>query len=144
MLADFMKRKKNKPNFPYSEPEYLISCLDRHKNDWAVIICLIGGGQEINKGEAGITEWIKALKSKFSDWRVYLSDKLTDKEYAAGEALQLFKDYEHVEVHSSLHLAVSMRSFRAENLANFVHHLLDLDVEKAKASYKELVNYPIF
>ena len=48
--VDFMRQKKNQPNFQFSEPEYLISCLDRHR-DWAVIVCLVGGGQEINTGE---------------------------------------------------------------------------------------------
>ena len=45
--ANFMLRKKNTPNFRQSEPGFLISCLDRHP-DWAVIVCLVGGGQEIN------------------------------------------------------------------------------------------------
>src|SRR5690606_12957202 len=58
--ANFMTRKKGIANFNISEPEYLISCLDRHE-DWAVIICLVGGGQEINTGEAGISEWIHSL-----------------------------------------------------------------------------------
>lgn len=142
MLANFMKRKKDKPNFPYSEPEYLISCLDRHE-DWAVIICLVGGGQEINTGEAGISEWIDSLKRSYHHWHVHISDKLYEKEYAAGQTLELLKGLEHVEVNDALHLAVSMRSFRAENLAHFVHQLLDLEVEKAAASYKALTNYPI-
>ncbi len=47
--ANFMLRKKHTPNFIKSEPEFLISCLDRHP-DWAVIVCLVGGGQEINTG----------------------------------------------------------------------------------------------
>ena len=55
--ADFMKRKRGIAGFAMSEPEFLISCLDRH-SDWAVIVCLVGGGQEINTGEAGVSEWI--------------------------------------------------------------------------------------
>ena len=62
----FMKQKKNQHDFDYSEPEFLISCLDRHK-DWSVVICLVGGGQEINTGEAGISEWLKAVFDRFSD-----------------------------------------------------------------------------
>src|SRR4051794_29788401 len=60
MTSNFMLRKKGHADFRHSEPEFLISCLDRHK-DWAVIVCLVGGGQEINTGEAGITEWIDSL-----------------------------------------------------------------------------------
>ena len=67
--SSFMRRKKGNPNFHQSEPEFLISCLDRHP-DWAVIVCLVGGGQEINTGEAGITEWIESLNRSFSHWQV--------------------------------------------------------------------------
>ena len=141
-LVNFMNRKKGYPNFPYSEPEYLISCLDRHK-DWAVIVCLVGGGQEINTGEAGISEWIESLNRDYKDWHVFISDRLHDAEYAAGRSLELLNEHEHVEYEPSLHLAVSMRSFRAENLAKFVHNLLDLDVDGAREAYKTLDKYPV-
>lgn len=142
MTAKFMSQKKNKPNFPYSEPEYLISCLDRH-NDWAVIVCLVGGGQEINTGEAGISEWIEALNRNYQDWHIYISDKLTDSEYVNGDALEMLKQHSYVTIKTELHLAVSMRSFRAEKLSDFVHALLDLNSAKASALYKELNRYPI-
>ena len=141
-LANFMNRKKGYPNFPYSEPEYLISCLDRH-DDWAVVVCLVGGGQEINTGEAGISEWIESLNREYKDWHVFISDRLHDAEYAAGRSLELLAEHEHVEFESSLHLAVSMRSFRAENLAKFVHALLDINVEGAREAYQTLDKYPI-
>lgn len=141
-LANFMARKKGRPNFPYSEPEFLISCLNRHK-DWAVIICLVGGGQEINTGEAGIGEWLEAMNTTFKDWSIYISNRLYDKEYAAGEALQMLKNRENVFLEPSLHLAVSMRSFRAEKLSLFVHYLLECDIVNARTIYKELTHYPI-
>ena len=141
-LANFMNRKKGYPNFPYSEPEYLISCLDRH-DDWAVVICLVGGGQEINTGEAGISEWIESLNREYKDWHVFISDRLHDAEYAAGRSLKLLSEHQHVEFEPSLHLAVSMRSFRAENLAKFVHKLLDRDIEGAREAYQTLDKYPI-
>jgi len=141
-LTNFMTRKKGRPNFQYSEPDYLISCLDRHQN-WAVIICLVGGGQEINTGEAGISEWLEAINTTYKDWNVYISDRLYDKEYAADEALNMLSYRSNVFYESSLHLAVSMRSFRAEKLSLFVHYLLDLDVAKAKETYAELTQYPI-
>lgn len=142
MLANFMNRKKGYPNFPYSEPEYLISCLDRH-DDWAVVVCLVGGGQEINTGEAGISEWIESLNREYKDWHVFISDRLHDAEYAAGRSLELLSEHQHVEFEPSLHLSVSMRSFRAENLAKFVHALLDMDVEGAREAYETLDKYPI-
>lgn len=142
MTADFMHRKKNRPGFPYSEPEFLISCMDRHK-DWAMVICLVGGGQEINTGEAGISEWIASLNNHFKDWHVHISSRLTDKEYAAGEALSLLADHPNVHTTEELHLAVSLRSFRAEKLSLFVHQLLDMDKTAASETLKELTKYPI-
>lgn len=142
MTADFMRRKKNRPGFPYSEPEFLISCMDRHK-DWALIVCLVGGGQEINTGEAGISEWINSLKNHFKHWHIHISSRLTDKEYAAGEALNLLTDRPNVYKANELHLSVSLRSFRAEKLSLFVHQLLDMNKKEASETLKELTKYPI-
>lgn len=141
--ANFMRRKKNRSNFNISEPEFLISCLDRHQ-DWAVIICLVGGGQEINTGEAGISEWIESLNRSFSKWRVYISDKLSDSEYAAGRALEILKTHEHVFADPALHLSVSLRSYRAEHLSLLIKNLLDLNIEAAKENYESIKDkYPI-
>lgn len=142
MTADFMRRKKNCPGFPYSEPEFLISCMDRHK-DWALVVCLVGGGQEINTGEAGISEWIESLNNHFKDWHVHISSRLTDKEYATGEALSLLANHPNVYTTDELHLAVSLRSFRAEKLSLFVHQLLDMDKAPASETLKELTKYPV-
>ncbi len=132
--ANFMQRKKNHANFPHSEPEFLISCLDRHK-DWAVIICLVGGGQEINTGEAGISEWLESLNRSFPDWYIYVSDKLTDSEYAAGNALQILESHKNVTKKEELHLAVSLRSFRVEHLSQLIKNLLDLNTKEAQRNY---------
>jgi len=141
--SNFMKRKKNVADFNISEPEFLISCLDRHQ-DWAVIVCLVGGGQEINIGEAGISEWIESVNRTFPEWQVYVSDRLTDSEYAAGHALQLLEKHKTVVFNKDLHLSVSMRSFRAENVSLFVKNLLDMNVEEARKNYEELKEkYPI-
>jgi len=141
--ANFMLRKKNRPNFNISEPEFLVSCLDRHQ-DWAVIICLVGGGQEINTGEAGISERIESLNRAFPKWRVYISDKLSDSEYAAGKALELLKTHEFVFTNPALHLSVSLRSFRAEHLSLLIKNLLDLKIEDAKDNYRLIKEkYPI-
>ena len=137
----FMKQKKGIPDFAYSEPEFLISCLDRHK-DWAVIICLVGGGQEINTGEAGISEWLDAMDKTFPDWQIYISPNLTDSEYAAVEAIEKLRD--RVSFDENLHLSVSMRSFRAEKLSSFVKNILDIEIEKAKEDFLQIAEkYPI-
>jgi hypothetical protein len=117
--SNFMRRRRNKSDFNQSEPEFLISCLDRHP-DWAVIICLVGGGQEINTGEAGISEWINALNRSFPNWDVYISPRLTDSEYAAGNAISKILTQAKIQYMDELHLSVSMRSFRAEHVSLLV------------------------
>src|SRR5687767_5098921 len=114
-----MLRKKNVPNFSISEPEFLISCLDRHK-DWAVIVCLVGGGQEINTGEAGIFEWLSAIQDSFPNWEVAISPNLRDTEYAAIASIENLKKKCVTRFDSNLHLSVSMRSYRAENVSLFI------------------------
>ncbi len=137
----FMKQRKGILDFDYSEPEFLISCLNRHK-DWAVIICLVGGGQEINTGEAGISEWLYAMDKTFPDWKVYISPNLTDSEYLATEAIEKLKD--RVSFDENLHLSVSLRLFRAERLSSFVKNILDIEIEKAKEDFYQIVEkYPI-
>jgi predicted metalloenzyme YecM len=141
--SSFMSRKKNRHNFKQSEPEFLMSCLDRHK-DWAVVVCLVGGGQEINTGEAGISEWIQSLERSFADWDIYISDRLSDSEYSAGEMLKKLESRPNVEYNESLHLAVSMRSFRAENVSLLVKQLLDLSIDDATSTFKKVgAKYPI-
>ena len=139
----FMKQKKGQNNFEYSEPEFLISCLDRHK-DWAVIVCLVGGGQEINTGEAGISEWLNAIKYRFPDWEVFISPNLKDKEYAALDSIDELSKITTVNLNTDLHLDVSMRSFRAENLSLLVKNILDINIENAIDTLSKISNnYPI-
>lgn len=130
--VSFMTRKKNQPNFAQSEPEFLISCLDRH-DDWAVIVCLVGGGQEINTGEAGISEWIESIGRSFPKWSVSISPQLADDEYGVADSLRQLNGRNSVAFDEGLHLSVSMRSFRAETVSDFVKCLLDLEEDKAKA-----------
>jgi hypothetical protein len=139
----FMRMKKGQPNFAHSEAEYLISCLDRHR-DWAVIVCLVGGGQEINTGEAGISEWIDSLVRTFPHWHAYISSRITDSEYTAGSALERLKRHTGVTLLDELHLSVSMRSFRAEQVSALVKSLLDLEQDEA-ARLRQSVSkrYPI-
>ncbi|MBR5431489.1 MAG: DUF2075 domain-containing protein [Bacteroidales bacterium] len=142
-LSGWLSRRKGIADFPMSEGEFLIWSLDQHK-EWATIVCLVGGGQEINSGEGGIGLWIKALNDSFPDWQVYISDRLTDKEYAEGNVASLLADNKNVHIHPDLHLAVSQRSYRAETLSLFVHQLLDLDIEAAKVTYNDICEkYPI-
>ena len=141
--ANFMLRKKNRKDFEKSEPEFLISCMDRHE-DWAVIVCLVGGGQEINVGEAGIEAWLEAVNTTFSHWHMYISSRLTDSEYAAGRVLEQISQRHDKHLDDCLHLAVSMRSFRAENVSSFVKALLDCEKEQAQETFSKFEHrYPI-
>ena len=147
-LADYLKRggtygnKLKVPNFPISEAAFLIWSLDQ-RNDWATIVCLVGGGQEINTGEAGISEWINALNQEYQHWEVHISPKLTEAEYAEGKVNDLLKENPKVIYSEDLHLGVSLRSFRAEKVSAFVHALLSFD-GSASVIYEEIKNkYPI-
>ncbi|MBP9842779.1 MAG: DUF2075 domain-containing protein, partial [Candidatus Pacebacteria bacterium] len=136
-------RKKGILDFNQSEPEFLISCLDRHP-DWAVVVCLVGGGQEINTGEAGITEWIECLEKSFPDWNIYVSSRLTDSEYGAEKILKETSFNKKVFIRDELHLSVSMRSFRAEHVSLLVKQILDLDKRMAQITLSELRSrYPV-
>ncbi len=147
-LAEYLKRggtygnKLKVSNFPMSEASFLIWSLDQ-REDWATIICLVGGGQEINTGEAGISEWIRSLNDTFTHWKVYISPKLTEPEYAEGKVNELLKNNENVTFSENLHLGVSLRSYRAEKLSAFVHAMLALD-DKATVIYEDIKDkYPI-
>ena len=141
-LTKFMAQKKGVPDFNKSEPESLIEFMNRHE-DWATIVCLVGGGQEINTGEGGIVDWFDALRNHFPDWEIYLSDKMTDSEYVGESSIDalLGRSYHIIP---ELHLSISMRSFRSEKQSAFVKALLDCNVEVARTLYLELKDkYPI-
>lgn len=141
--SSFMRQKKGKAGFNQSEPEFLISCLDRHE-DWSVVVCLVGSGQEINTGEGGIGEWFDAILRQFQSWDVYLSNKLAEAEYQGGETFKRIIARKNTYIDVNLHLATSIRSFRAENLSRFVRQILELEVELAKETLSGLIErYPI-
>jgi len=143
MTSKFMSQKKKRSDFNISEPEFLISCLDRHQ-DWAVIVCLVGGGQEINTGEAGIGEWMNSLVQSFTNWDIYISPQLRDTEYNAGENLKQLFGKPNVFYNEDLHLSVSLRSFRAENVSLLVKQILDIDHKGAQITLEKVkVKYPI-
>lgn len=144
-LAQFMKKKKGINDFFMSEPKYLIQVMDRH-DDWCVIVCLIGGGQEINTGEAGLSEWIESLKGNFTKWDIYYSDKLQS-DYSTYLNNQELSHWLAQNGHkdSNLHLAVSLRSFRSENVSLLIQHLLNNQPEEAYKIYQTVKpDYPIY
>lgn len=141
--SDFMRRRKGRPGFSQSEPEFLIGYMDRHA-DWAVIVCLVGGGQEIHVGEAGIGAWLEAVRDHYPHWTTYVSPNLSDTEYAAVAAIGALSSHAAVREEPDLHLAVSMRSFRSERVSGFVKALLDHDRAAAGALLSDVLRrYPV-
>ena len=138
----FMSQKRGQPDFNQSEPEFLIEVMNRHQ-DWCVIVCLIGGGQEINTGEAGLIAWMQALQTSYPDWQVHYSNLIVNQDnYLQDTAIKNWLSMIGVE-QNHLHLATSVRSFRSEKVSAWVHALLDMD-EQAKSLWKEIQsNYPI-
>ena len=142
--VNFMKQKKNQPDFDASESEFLISCMNRHEG-WASIVCLVGGGQEINKGEAGIIGWLDAVQHKFKDWRVYISPELKAREYLGADKVVETMTQRGVAIQDDrLHLKTSARSFRSNQVSQFVTELLNFELEKARTTLKQVsTNYPL-
>jgi hypothetical protein len=138
-----MRDKKGVKEFSASEPEFLISVMDRHPG-WCAIVCLVGGGQEINDGEAGLSEWLLALSKHYQGWKIFTSDQLLQPDYHWGKDLRsIISPLDH-EVDSDLHLAVSIRSFRAERLSQFVNELIVGDKSAAQVTYQSIGKvYPI-
>jgi hypothetical protein len=141
--ASFMQRRRGQVQFDMSEPEFLIGVMDRHE-DWCTIVCLIGGGQEINTGEAGISEWITALEVRFPHWAVHVSPRISLPEYSANINTSAFMALARVQANDHLHLSVSMRSFRAESLSDLIGHLVDNSAIQTRAAYARISGaYPI-
>jgi hypothetical protein len=125
----FMREKRGQLGFAMSEPEFLLSVMDRHP-DWCAVVCLVGGGQEINTGEAGLEEWMAALQRSFPNWQAYGAPAA--REHNSG-----------LQARPSLHLATSIRSFRAERLSDFVGAVISDDAAEARRLKASLVDYPL-
>ncbi len=144
MASKFMQQKRGHASFDMSEPAFLLDAMNRHK-DWCVVVCLIGGGQEINTGEAGLAEWITVMRDQHPDWDVHVSNRLDDRDYIWDA--ELAKELAETSASSdeALHLGVSIRSFRAEALSKFVGFVVDNKPDQARITYQAIADkYPIF
>ena len=140
--ADFMRKKRGQAGFDQSEPAFLLSVMDRHK-DWCVVVCLIGEGQEINKGEAGISEWVRALQGELPHWQVHLPPHLLADDSGLDAGLRWHLGLRVPTPDPALHLSVSVRSFRAETVSGYVAALLGADAGKAQATRPAPKDFPI-
>lgn len=144
MASKFMQQKRGHATFDMSEPAFLLDAMNRH-SDWCVVICLIGGGQEINTGEAGLAEWITVLRDQHPDWDVHVSSRLDDRDYIWDKELARELSKGSAIWDEALHLGVSIRSFRAEALSEFVGHVVDNRPDQARMTYQAIAGkYPIF
>jgi hypothetical protein len=143
--SNFMKRNKGIDDFNKSEPEFLIEVMDRH-HDWCTIVCLIGGGQEINTGEAGLEEWIRPFAKQFGEWNIYYSSKIIeDRNYIKDQhALDILINRDAIKK-PELHLSISLRSFRSAQLSNFIQEIINNNAAEASSIYNEFIreNYPV-
>ena len=141
--SKFMQQKRDHADFDMSEPAFLVSVMDRHIG-WCVVVCLIGGGQEINTGEAGLAEWVKVMGDDFSHWDMHVSSRLDDPDYIWDEETSQALKKVIATKDEALHLGVSMRSFRAESLSDFVGHVIENRPHQARAAYAKIADrYPI-
>ncbi|MFI1771083.1 DUF2075 domain-containing protein [Thalassobellus citreus] len=143
-VSSFMKRKKGIEDFAMSEPEFLIDVMNRHE-DWCTVVCLIGGGQEINTGEAGLEEWVNAFENNYKGWDIYFSNSIVDSSNYIKKQRQKDWLFQNAISEPDLHLSVSVRSFRSEKVSAFVHELLDLNIVNTKNLFLEIKKqFPIY
>ena len=145
------KQNQNREKNPFeiqnkSEAELLFEFMDRH-NDWAVIVALVGGGQEINTGEGGIAEWGKAISNKFKHWEIHISEELLRGDQTTSGQTLFTTIPPDVLIHRNinLHLNVSRRSFKTNDLNNWVNAVLENNSERAfELSVVVKDNYPLY
>jgi hypothetical protein len=118
--TQFMRKKRHRLDFDASEPEFLLSVMNRHK-DWCTVVCLVGNGQEINTGEAGLGEWLTALATHFPTWQVHLSACIV----ADPEGFGVSSFPNTLIKERRLHLSTAIRSFRSQSVSSFVSAIID-------------------
>jgi DUF2075 family protein len=139
-------QSQRKFNRPFSEPEMMLEIMERH-DGWAAVIALVGGGQEINRGEAGLSEWGRVLQQKFPHWRIAISPALLTGDHSTGSQVLFPGGAGSLTVAQdrALHLDVSIRAYRAERLSEFVGYLLDNQPARCRALLQtELSDYPLY
>ena len=137
------KHKEN-PLMAVSEPHLLFSIMDRHQ-DWAVMICLVGLGQDIYDGEVGINEWFRCGIEDFKEWELYYSPEIFGQVEDKNINREMIEGCDRCHPIPELHLKTSIRSFRADKQCQFVDALLDNKPDEAKEVYKSIsAKYPVF
>jgi len=127
-----------------SEPKLLFSIMNRHK-EWAVIICLVGLGQDINDGEVGINEWFRCGIEEYKNWELFYSPSIFSQVEDKNIDQDMILSCERCHQVQALHLKTSIRSFRAEKQCQFIDYLLDNNPQMAAEVYRQIVDkYPLY
>lgn len=130
----------------HSEPELLLRVMERCPG-WCVVVALIGGGQEIYDGEAGLSAWGNALADTAERWTVWVAPPaLEGGASVAGQTLFPSGKPPSLDVRltTKLHLSVAKRSPRAERYAEWVNHVLAGEPDAAAGIITALEQFPIF
>ncbi|WP_235927568.1 DUF2075 domain-containing protein [Sandarakinorhabdus rubra] len=143
MASDFMRRKRGQTGFDQSEPAFLLSVMDR-RPDWCVVVCLIGEGQEINRGEAGVAEWVRALQADLPHWRIHLPPHLLAETGPLDAGLRWHLGRRRTIADPDLHLATSVRSFRSDRVSAYVAAVLGEDAAAAARLRPDPAQFPIW
>lgn len=139
-----MSRKHDDPAMAVSEPHLLFSIMDRHQ-DWAVMICLVGLGQDIYDGEVGINEWFRCGVEDFTEWEMYYSPEIFSQVEDKNIDREMIETCSRCHAMTELHLKTSIRSFRADKQCQFVDNLLDNNPEQAREVYEMIsAKYPVY
>ncbi|MGE0434331.1 MAG: DNA/RNA helicase domain-containing protein [Planctomycetota bacterium] len=120
----FSKQRK-RDTAAISEPATVLDVLSRQT--WAVLVCLVGPGQEIHDGEGGIGTWIDALGMN-SRWRVAAPRELGGRSAPPGW-----------HANDQLHLRTSRRSLIGERLSEWVELVLAGDQVSARRVAHQLI-----
>lgn len=138
------RKHENDPAMSVSEPFLLYSIMDRHQ-DWAVMICLVGLGQDIYDGEVGINEWFKCGICDYVDWELFYSPEIFSQVEDKNIDREMIESCGRCHQVSELHLKTSIRSFRADKQCQFVDSLLDNNPQETKRIYEMISDkYPVY
>ena len=124
--------QNSKHGVQVSEAESTLAIMERLETG-STIVALIGTGQEINRGEAGIKEWIKALEGH-PNWGIFAPSK---GDYSAQINAR-------IQVRPSLNLPKSIREVRGHGLSKWVDFLLEGDFVAAAERSRDLGDFPIY
>ena len=139
-----MTRKHDDPHMAVSEPQLLFSIMDRHQ-DWTVMICLVGLGQDIYDGEVGINEWFRCGIEEYPDWELFYSPDIFSQSEDKDIDEQMIRSCRRCHEVPELHLKTSIRSFRADKQSKFIDAILDNNPGEAKAIYNLILSkYPVY